>query len=1006
MEPASEPMAIDGSGQAEVPAGCARAQCTSKRWLPGDVVEGTCKLAPAGISTSSTTAAAKGEFAVRLEAKGGRGTPIDATIKLSEGAPRAPLALPPVAPGGYLLSIHRAGSPWTCSSEPLSRQPVKMRVSVPWRDAVLQKGQLKNARGEPLLQVPVQTYRYTSMLSPSGDWACAVAPAAPVSSSAGGAFEVPVDSEVETLIVAGGWDHPKGIAVRSRRGAIVDPMNLVLKPAYRLEAKVLDDKDIAVACRTEIMTTDVLDNLVASTVPGSVRKGTCAPDGRIRLGPLLSPSYELAVFPDEALPARRRGTADRPVTDLGVIRVDRGASIEVEVRSVEGKVVSGADVSASNRDGEIVQRTARTPATGLVTLKGLPRSTPIDIRVRARDYATYEKPGIQADGARVEIVLARGGNLRGKVRTPDGAVPRWATISWNTEASKTPSIVPTAEDGTFVIDPPPGPVEVHASAPGFASSETARVEVPPERAPPDLELTLRERDLLRGRVVDPDGRPMPGASVLLLFGGSLGDPPEIGTTASAVSGADGEFTLPEPESGQVVVALRRGYAPGRAEYASGMDGGIELRLGRPAAVRVKLPDAFSENGRMEVRDGEGMRRGVYARSRTDILVEDLWPTNVEVLLMNGPEKRVRVAAGETAVVDFRSVGTVHGRVMHKGRAIARAAVLSIQRTPGGERIAGTTLTDDDGRFEMASVDAGAQRFLAQAAEGRADRQVTIPEGAEVNVDLELSDARLDVLVTDAKTGAPVHGAKLAGKIAGAACWGTGYVRLSGEQGGYFISYTQAGCLEGASAVDGTSSIAVPTPGAYDVSVRAADYEPWTAKMNLGHDIVPVRVELARGSLPRVRVILESDPPGVDGMFYCVQGVKRTEKPAKGEGLCEGLDPGTAFVSFRAPGYGFARTAVTVPERGDAEVRLKVPRGGDLVIPVDSKDAGIGVIDAQGIVMNMWSGMGYPECDYTADAEGKLSFVCRVLPPGTYKVTTRAGIRGNFEVRPGETTVAY
>src|SRR5262245_7754395 len=110
LEPSSDPVAIDALGNAMLPAACARAQCTSRRWLAGDVVEGTCHLAPAVVLDVEMPVAARGEFAVRLEPKGGRGTPIDATMTLAEGSSRSPLSLPPVAPGSYVLSVHRAGS--------------------------------------------------------------------------------------------------------------------------------------------------------------------------------------------------------------------------------------------------------------------------------------------------------------------------------------------------------------------------------------------------------------------------------------------------------------------------------------------------------------------------------------------------------------------------------------------------------------------------------------------------------------------------------------------------------------------------------------------------------------------------------------------------------------------------------------------------------------------------------------------------------------------------------
>jgi hypothetical protein len=85
--------------------------------------------------------------------------------------------------------------------------------------------------------------------------------------------------------------------------------------------------------------------------------------------------------------------------------------------------------------------------------------------------------------------------------------------------------------------------------------------------------------------------------------------------------------------------------------------------------------------------------------------------------------------------------------------------------------------------------------------------------------------------------------------------------------------------------------------------------------------------------------------------------------------------------------------------------LKIPRGGDLSIPLATKDVVIGVIDAQKEMVNQLFDLGNPECGFTNDAEGKLSYACRGLPPGPYTIYVGSE-RRQAVIRPGETTVVY
>jgi hypothetical protein len=698
------------------------------------------------------------------------------------------------------------------------------------------------------------------------------------------------------------------------------------------------------------------------------------------------------------------------VTDLGVIRVDRGLSMSVDVRDLAKSPISGAHVSARNRDGLVVTRKARTDAAGLAVLAGLPREASFDLRVEARDFAAAEKTRVEAGGTTpIKIVLSRGCTLRGRVTTPDGQPADGATVARSAGADF--SQTESGPDGTFELDVAPGAAEVLARLAGFADSEPVRVEVDPERPPNDLELKLRERTLVQGTVVDPDGRPVSGANVLLLSWKTITDPLEAGAVAATTSDYEGGFTIPEPRPGQNVVALFHGFAPGVAEYAQASESrALELRLGPAAAVRVKLPDSFADDGMLDVRDGSSVQRRVSARSRTDLTIEDLTPPVAHVALSNGPTKVAQLVPGETTLIDFRSGGAVRGRVTRAGRGVPRAVVACVERASTGSPSSGTALTDDDGRFALEVVSAGPRRIVAQASEGRGEASVNVPEGGEAQVEVELVDARLELLVTDAGDGHALRDAQIYATHRDARCQSFSEMGSNSDEGGWHLSLADTGCAFGASAADGRASFAMSTLGPYTLSVRAQDYEPWLGKVDVADGSVEVHATLTPGGgAPRVRVFLQSEPPGASGSLYCVQPQRNSSRsPVAAEGVCENLLPGPIDIAFRVPGLGIGRTSLVVPEHGETQATVQVVRGGDLALPLPegARVPAIRVVDDAGTLWNQPSGLGWPECSSSTNADGTATYVCRGLPPGPYTVEIDGQRRATVVVRPGETTTIY
>jgi hypothetical protein len=164
-------------------------------------------------------------------------------------------------------------------------------------------------------------------------------------------------------------------------------------------------------------------------------------------------------------------------------------------------------------------------------------------------------------------------------------------------------------------------------------------------------------------------------------------------------------------------------------------------------------------------------------------------------------------------------------------------------------------------------------------------------------------------------------------------------------------------------------------------------------------------QLSPGGPAVVRVVIDTETPGVQGSLYCIQGDRSDSRsPVSVQDACDKFKPGPADVAFRAPEFGAARASVVVPEQGEVTVTLHVARGGDLVIPLAGTALPkIAVIDAQGIAWNQPSGLGWPYCGFGTPQGSEPRYTCHALPPGAYTIRIDGQARGTAVIRPGETT---
>ncbi len=293
--------------------------------------------------------------------------------------------------------------------------------------------------------------------------------------------------------------------------------------------------------------------------------------------------------------------------------------------------------------GEIWSET-RTDADGRYRL--YTQADVYDVQVRAPGVGVFRRSGVAlaADQAqRLDLPLEAGATFQARVvdSLTGKPVPKVRLFHW-----QHPGVEGTSDaDGDLAIrDMLPGPFQFSVEAPGYARwwSEQASTqwsrpeallngrglqrnfdrldfELSPGMAP--VTITVEPAVTVIGRVLDPDGEPVAGATATAAKTGS-GNSLTGDTRFSEATAADGSFTLKLPASGDVEYNLVahdgkyqewRNWANGVLPPMKTKPGqtirDVEIRLTRPAAVK----------GRVTTADGKPAARVAVRASAADRL---------------------------------------------------------------------------------------------------------------------------------------------------------------------------------------------------------------------------------------------------------------------------------------------------------------------------------------------------------------------------------------------------
>ncbi len=1018
-----------GSGRAAPAAGCRRVRCEAPGYLPAEIDTGSgrCVLKPASlVSVDLSASAMPSGLEARLvpAAVGPMGAVKLLVPKSGPDSPRAALEFPPMPPGRYALEIARSADSWACRAELGPLGPGRRVVAPSWREPAVVAFKVNaddgKAAGNVTMRVISQSNGREAREKPRvtlGAWTCGAGASPPVTDATGSA-RVPVDLAGPVIVVAGDWKDPRGLAFTSIDRPPSAPLALTLLPPVRVRGKLEDEKNRPVPCDAALDDLTDAANSVIAAIPGASKKAVCDPQGAIVLGPVPSSSVTVAVQPKPGLPMRIALDPPAPGTtvDLGVLHARTGEGIRVVVQDDRARPVPGANVLARGSAGIVLAVAGVTREDGGVDLTGLPKNSSVQLEVEAKGFKKKTESHLDLDASPFVLTLSRGALVSGSVRDVDGRAIESARVELQGGHGEKPSSETTDERGDFTfVGVDDGAFKLTASAPGFARSEPAAVEIADRKAIDGLSVTLRPAEGMRGRVLDVSGAPVAGARVRLLDAGSRTDLDRASAIAEATSAADGSYQVSAAAPAESwLVSTKSGFGPAAARAPMEPGKEMVLTLTEPAALTVHLPQGLRSRRTLRVKDGAGLGHQLQLGGGTDVVLGDLAPGRGEVGLSGGGRQTVSLVPNETAEVTLNASVAVEGRVTFEGAPSPRVYVTALDESDEGISTGGGTFTDERGRYRVDGLTADPYRIVAVGEDGRAEGKVDGSEGETVRVDLALRSVRLVVVATDGATGRAIPDVIVEAAPEGTKCnsmMGTTSWGSPGELG-YELHAGSSGCLNTRTDAAGIGRLLLANPGSYDVSVSSDAYEPWTQSVALGDGMTTKRVSLTRkpdkkDAKPHVIANLHTDPPGLSGDATCAQEHNTsTSSPVSGRFECD-MEPGPGEVLFHVEGYGRGRVAFQVPDSGEIVVDVDVQRGGTLVVPVGQGSTGAPkVVDASGILWSDEKGnMRFAAAIEDVPGIGR-AWVYRDIPPGSYTATVDGKARSAVPLTAGGAAIAY
>ena len=750
----------------------------------------------------------------------------------------------------------------------------------------------------------------------------------------------------------------------------------------------------------------------AVLVAGGWPVGTTGDDGSFAI-PRMNPKWDRLEARSGSLAGVRAKSKDRTAL---TIRLARAGSITGSVRDSRTQAaIQGAEVAlrrSGRFDGSGMITSIITDAKGNFALSGLtPESYEMSashpgysFTVTAASVAASEKVSrtvLATQLARVtgSVVNEEKQPVAAAAITSEAVSRQGASFMMGGPAMMmTAGARVSAPDGRFVIRiQPDADMQLEARKKGFPGGRSSTVRLAAGERKSGIVITLPGGSTVTGRVIDRDGKPVAGVSVLaseargaaggqmvrqMVMGGMRNRDDDNVQTA-----ADGTFSLRVKEGSYDFAFKREGYALKlvRATQVNATTRPLEVTLepGVEIAGRVTRNGAGVSGVRVNVL-GEGDTGESETAADGSFRITNLSPGSVMLNAIKEDEfiQQFRAVTAPVAdlLIEIPPSGRITGRVVDKNtKQPVRAfdAGISTQRGGGGMTIMvppqSRPFTADDGTFVLDSVPAGSTNLVVNAPGYTTAR---IP-----NVIVEEGKATAEIEV------AMDRGVKVTGKVTGPDGAAVSGVSVRADASGRVMRMPGAMNMAVTDA-SGEFTLEAQEPGERTVVFNRSGYVSVSRSVTLSGSETRVDAQLSTGVRVSGQVVQENGTPVADASVSAFSaadtGGGSTRADQNGAFQMEGLGPGR--YTFRAFKQGFPSAELKdIDVTTGAPVRIVVRSGGTVygrVTGLSASELTQTVVSANGP-----GGAGSARVDATG------SYRIEGAPTGTVRVMARTS--GSF-----------
>lgn len=443
-------------------------------------------------------------------------------------------------------------------------------------------------------------------------------------SGAGGRFRLPnlaPGAAYDLRVSLPGFASARAEIPAREQGQPAPELKIVLRVGRQAVGMVLDGSRAGVAGAQVRLrpagSSDPIARMRAAMNPDATDRieGTTDAKGRYTVSHLVPGTYDVTVQARGFAPLTVPGLAipeGQGTTDLGTVVLSPGVTLEGRVVDPAGQPIEGAEVraEAGAARGMTLRLLSRDPgapdaftaADGSFRLEDRSPGESLDLSVSHPSYGPGNAPGVKVPTQEpVRIVLQPMTRVSGRTVSKDGkgiagaevTLTEMTPMSFGGMSRMRPGNwkrTVTDADGAFSFAAvSPGGIEIRAQAPRYQAAELQGIEAKAGQELAGLELLLPPAASVEGRVLSPDGRPVPGAEVTVVQSDSATGFGFSGLYAQ--TDGDGRYNLEGvPPGARTLEAKADGYRRAVRD--------LEVTAGAANTADLTLERGFEVSGRV------------------------------------------------------------------------------------------------------------------------------------------------------------------------------------------------------------------------------------------------------------------------------------------------------------------------------------------------------------------------------------------------------------------------